>query len=258
MKKIFTLIAAVALAMSAHATVTGYKCLYTQAQVHPTGAGEVYLYTKNDDDAKYIKEYSEDWGETAFLKAVIDIQGGWDQVNDCNNSVSQDALRIRVYPAALEGYELVCYANKVQEDGLYGRRDVYATLTEEGENKYMNFEWSELGDVINVNNPDHPENANSAEDDPDKPMPEDCLLDEYEHFWNTEPDTYVYVIFRAVGEEYPKFDADYEGHVTDDPNGISQVKTAANAGISYNLAGQVVNDNAKGIIVKDGKKYIAR
>lgn len=265
MKKLFTLIAGLALAAAANAS-TGYKCLYTEANVYPAGAGEVYLYVRDEEHPEYIKDISADYDpESAFLKAVIDIQGGWGpeddegngKVEDCTNGVSHDALRAIIYAMPYDGYELVCYANAIQEDGIYGRKDCFAVLHEysgESPEKVMDWEYTGAGDMINVNNPDHPENANSDKDDPNKPMPEDCVLDEYNDLWNESPDCVVYVIFREEGAEYPMFDADFEGHA--DENSVGRlVMNSKTEGTYYNAAGQAVG-YARGIIIKDGKKYL--
>lgn len=42
----------------------------------------------------------------------------------------------------------------------------------------------------------------------------------------------------------------------DDATAISTVKTSVNANVAYNLAGQRVNANTKGIVIMNGKKYL--
>ena len=52
---------------------------------------------------------------------------------------------------------------------------------------------------------------------------------------------------------------DENGNVEGDATAINSiVKKAQNAGVTYNLAGQKVNASYKGVVIKDGKKYIQK
>jgi len=44
----------------------------------------------------------------------------------------------------------------------------------------------------------------------------------------------------------------------DDPTAIQSAKAQAKAGIRYNLAGQKVDANYKGIVIENGKKFMVK
>ena len=249
MKKIFTLIAGIAFASGAFAT-TPYKCLHAEATVSPTGGGVVYLAAKNDDEAGFVVDNSEDYGETSFIKFV----GG----ENSNGQSMQEGVgagigfyEIKVFAEAEAGYELVCYANKIKEDGVYTKEDCYTVIHGDSEQDFsFDFEYTGEGDKINVNNIDHPEDGNSS----DGPSREDL----YNNFdaYSTGVDTYIYVIFRKVGDELPKFDPEGEGGGED---GISNLNaTVESNDAMFNLSGQAVNASYKGLVIKGGKKYIVK
>ncbi len=50
----------------------------------------------------------------------------------------------------------------------------------------------------------------------------------------------------------------FYGYKFESTTGIQTVKVVAVDGASYNLAGQKVNENHKGIVIKDGKKFIQK
>lgn len=258
MKKIFTLMAFAAFAVSASA-VTPFKNLYVEAYVSPTGAGEVYINPKNDEDAGYVFDQSEDWGETAYLKYVGGENGNGDDVKGCNkpeNPASPNGtFEVKMNAAANAGYELVCYADAVYEDGIYGESDVYPTFTGDTQNtRVWSFTWTGEAELINVNSLDAPQTGDSNNDDAAYPSRDECLADE--SLWNTEPDTKVYAIFREVGAELPKFDPEFEGHKT---TGVLAPKAAtASNGVVYNAAGQQVGKAAKGLLIQNGKKVVIK
>ena len=76
---------------------------------------------------------------------------------------------------------------------------------------------------------------------------EDCL--KKTDLWNADPDTYVYVIFRKVGDELPKFVEDETAI-----HGLT-IDNKSN-GATYNLSGQQVGKDFKGVVIKDGKKIV--
>lgn len=252
MKKIFTLIAGVMFVASANA-VTPYKNLYVEASVYPTGSGYVYLDGKNDEDKGFIYEQSEDWGETAFIKYVGGENGGGGDAVGCNAGMGVYEIAVSVEAEA--DYELVCYADKIKEDGIYGKEDVYPVIKGTGEGqRSWNYEWVGKGEWININCPDDicPVTGNSKGDAEgcDGRKREDCL--EKTDLWNADPDTYVYVIMRKVGDELPKFESDETGI-----EGIN-VNDNVNDNRVYNLSGQRVGSDFKGIVVVGGKKYIKK
>ena len=206
MKKILTLIAGVLFAASANAT-TPYKNLYVEASVYPTGSGYVYLDGKNDEDRGYIYQQSEDWSETAFIKYVGGENGGGSDAVGCNAGLGVYEVAVSVDPEA--GYELVCYADKIKDDGIYYKEDVYPVIIGAGEtSRSWNYEWTGEAEWININCPDDicPVSGSSdgSVEGTDGRNREDCFQNT--SLWNETPDTYVYVIFRKVGDELPRFE----------------------------------------------------
>jgi len=256
MKKIFTLMAVAAFATSASA-VTPFKNLYVEAYATPTGAGSVYINPKNDEDAQYVFEQSEDWGDSAFMKYVGGENGNGDDVQGFNKPADPASpngtfeAKIKVEPEA--GWELVCYAGAVYEDGIYGVSDVFPTFTGENQSsRQWSFEWPGSEDaMVNVNNVDCPQTGAS---DGNPRTRDDCFADP--SLWNEEPDTKIYVIFRRVGEELPKFDPEYEGHNATGVNAVNKITVSD--GKIYNAAGQQVGKVENGLIIRDGKKVIVK
>ncbi|MBQ6186994.1 MAG: hypothetical protein IJK49_03470 [Prevotella sp.] len=249
MKKIFTLIAGVMFVASANA-VTPYKNLYVEASVYPTGSGYVYLDGKNDEDKKFIYEQSEDYGETAFIKYVGGENGGGGDAVGCNAGMGVYEIAVFVDPEV--DYELVCYADKIKEDGIYGKSDVYPVIDGTGEGqRSWNFEWSGEGNWININCPDDicpvTGSSDGSVEGTDGRKREDCF--KRTDFWNADPDTYVYVIMRKVGDELPKFVEDETAI-----HGLT-IDNKSN-GATYNLSGQQVGKDFKGVVIKDGKKIV--
>lgn len=255
MKKFFTLMAFAAFAVSASAE-TPFKNLYVEAYVSPTGAGEVYINPKNDEDAGYVFDQSEDWGETAFIKYVGGENGNGDDVKGCNKPENTNSpngtFEVKMNAAANAEYELVCYADAVYEDGVYGESDVYPTFTGDTQNtRVWSFTWTGEAELINVNSLDAPQTGSSNGNPRDRAA---CLADA--SLWNDEPDTKVYAIFRKVGDELPKFDPEFEGHKT---TGVLAPKAAtASNGVVYNAAGQQVGKAAKGLLIQNGKKVVIK
>ena len=60
-----------------------------------------------------------------------------------------------------------------------------------------------------------------------------------------------------LGYYLPDFIESFQGT---DPTGIVEVKSQKEEGIGdiYNLAGQRVNKNAKGILIQNGKKFVIK
>lgn len=258
MKKFFTLMAVTLMAASASAT-TPFKNLYVEAYAYPTGAGEVYINPKNDEDAGYVYDQSDDWGETAFMKYVGGENGNGDDVKGCNKpadpSSPNGTFEVKMNAIANAGYELVCYADAVYEDGIYGENDVYPTFTGDNQqNRVWAFEWTGDGELINVNNIDTPQTGDSDDSNADYPSRDECFADP--SLWSDVPDTKVYAIFREVGAELPKFDPDFAGHKT---TGVAAPKALSiRNGVIYNAAGQVVGKAVKGIAIQNGKKVVVK
>ena len=69
-------------------------------------------------------------------------------------------------------------------------------------------------------------------------------------------DGQLYLIFN--GTAAARIDVIWLDGSEEDATAIKAVKTAAEKGAIYNLAGQKVNAAYKGVVIKDGKKYIQK
>lgn len=249
MKKLFTLLAGVVFAASASA-VTPYKNLYVEAEVAPTGVGEVYLDVKNDDERNYVKDQSDDYGDTAFLMANFGENGGADTNGpECYNGKA-GIYEAVIYAEAAEGYEFVCLSSVLKEEAnaVYTYADCFMPFSGEGNDESPRvYDWSlyELiadGVRININNEDHAEDGNSD-------TGRDVVFG-YDN-WSDTPDTKVYAIFRKVGAEYPKL-VESTGEETPcetpviaytDAEGLSITSATPKAKCAYTIS---VEDNKSG------------
>ncbi len=205
MRKLFALFVGMVFAASANAGITPFKCIYIQANVVPTGCGEIYVDAKNEEDQKYIVYQDEDYMDDTFtFKYVGGENGGGGDAIGCNAGAG--VFEVKMYAEPLPGFELVCYADKIIEGDqpVYTASDCFAVIHGDAENaRTWDFAYTGEGDMINIGNKNHTkEDGTSADDTPSR---EDCMQPS---FWEEyqEPETYVYVIFREIGEEYPKLD----------------------------------------------------
>ncbi len=249
MKKIFTLIAGVMIAASASAT-TPYKALYVVAEVSPAGAGIVYLDAKNDEDAAYVLDKSEDYGETAFIKIVGGENGGGDEGEADGFGGNRGTYEVKVYAEPEEGYEFVCLAG-VQRDQEYAYADCFKPFTGSGQSDRV-YDWNLYANVadgilININNVEHAQDGDSD----GNPVNRDGILADPDTYFKAEPDTKVIVVYKEEGAEYPK--------LVEGTDGVLHVVMSAdeNAPV-YNVVGQQVSGASKGIMIQNGRKYIVK
>ena len=248
MKKILSFIVVALVALSIDATP--YKALYVEAEAVPEGAGIVYIATKDAEDDDYVVEKSEDGDEIAYMKWVAGENSNGADYLGCTGGIGMYELIIQAEPAA--GYEVVCVANTIKEDGSYSESDCYAVI--HGQNQALgwtfDFDYSniaEMGVKISVNNPEHPEDGHSE----NGPSREEVLEDFYSYV-NDEPDTYVYVIFRKKGDELPKF-------VSEEGESVREATMDADKNATtYTTSGQKVDQHYKGIVIRRGTKSIQR
>ena len=223
------------------AASTPFKCLYAVAEVVPAGSGKVYLDTSDGETDKYLLEKNYDFSDTGFLKAVFAEDGSESNSQGCN--ANKGIYECRVYVEPNDDYVLVCYANKLSDNGRYAYANCYSVIRGEGE-KTFSFNYSGEGDRININNSSHGVDGNSA-DGPSR----EILCDE-QHF-SEEPDTRIYAILKRFDWEYPK--------VVKDATGVERVVMDKEAEqYIYNLSGQRVGCNAKGIVIRNGRKVIIK
>ena len=249
MKKSLLFVAGLLLASNMLAS-TPFKNLYAEVTAYPAGAGTVYLTSKTGD-ADYIAAASEDYDETAFIKFTPGENGNDYQkcegfCADATGEIGDGAAGM--YEAVLyilpeDGYEFVCLANQIAEDGIYYPAICYQTHTGENAQSYV-FSWNfstEEGNLINVDNAAHASEGSS-----------DNLKQEGVFAlgtWGETPDTKMYAIFRKIGDELPKFDVEA---------GIQHMNANADQTI-YDITGiQLKSITTAGIYIVNGKKVIIK
>lgn len=202
MKKIFILLSIALLsATHANAGVSVYKNLYATLTASPSAAGEVYMEAASDEDASYVKEVSDDYGSTAYIKVTLQNNGDEGASGGVNDG--QQCYFVKAYAEPMEGYELAFYTNVIKEDGIYAPSDCYAVFNQtDGEGRTTSFTATGMGDIINIHNSakHSREDGTSADDTPSR---DDALNN---GIWEETPDAEIYAVFRKIGEELPKID----------------------------------------------------
>ena len=154
-----------------------------------------------EPEEAYVKYQSASPGENAFIKFVGGENGNAEGSPGCTGD-GMPVFEVAMSTNPVEGYELVCYANKVMEDGIYTEADCYAVIHgNSSAERTFDFEYTGDGDWINVNNVNHPQNGHSN-DGPSR----DEVFNNFENYVNDTPDTHVYAIFRKIGDALPRFD----------------------------------------------------
>ena len=249
MKKLFTLISIAMLATSAFGTP--FKNIYAVAEAVPTAAGSVYLAPKDDSDKAYVKEISLDLGETAFIKVVLGENGSGDDGALDGYRGKIGTYEVLASVSATDGYEFVCFSSvdkSVDPNATYSYAECYKPFSGATQKDRV-YDWAlyadaTAGNLINVNNVDHPQDGSSNDGDISR---DECLTN---GAWSETPDSYIYAIFRVSGSEYPKL---VEGVA----EGVNSVLAPADEKApTYTVSGQKATDATKGILIKDGKKYM--
>lgn len=207
MKRILLFLALAIICVSANAE-TPYKCLYAVAEVSPTGVGKVYLAAKNTTDAAYVKEQSEDLGESAFIKIVGAENGNGlkdgttGELEDKSGSLkaADHLFEANLFYEPTPGYELVCLSNTISADGTYTADMCYSVIHGESllDNRTFDFDYSQSPLRININSNSHPKDGNDQAGE--GPTRDELFAT---GTWMATPDTYVYAIFRKVGDSTP-------------------------------------------------------
>ena len=248
MKKIFSIVAlALFFVANAHAGfVTPFKNLYTVINAVPSSVGEVYLEPAEDADNAYIYDMSEDFGSSAFLKITLGENGTEPEDHSVNTSAG--VFMVRASAECKEGYELVCYANKIKDDNVYGPADCFAVFNQVSSDEARTTSFKVTGyDFLNINNVNHEQDGSSAEGDISR---EECFTS---GAWSETPDQTVYAIFRKKGDEFPKFDEslipiepekDESTDISKLDNAIYIERTAATPGQAANLVVKLKNAGA--------------
>lgn len=250
MKKFLSFIFVVVVATSIDATP--YKALYVEAEAVPSGAGVVYIESKNAEDDEYIFDRSKDGEEPVYFMWVGGENSNGADYPGCTGGIGLYEVLIQAEPE--DGYEVVCVANTVNDDGIYTEADCYAVI--HGESAALGFTFdidysaiTEMGVKISVNNAEHPQDGHSSDDD--WPRRNEVFAD-FESYVSSAPDAYVYVIFRKKGDELPKF-------VSGGGESVREAMMGADKnGTIYSTSGQRVDQHYKGIVIRKGTKSIQR
>ena len=244
MKKFLSLIVVLVACLSANATP--YKALYAEAAAAPSAGGVVYLSPKSEEDAGFVAAQSEDWDETVFIKWVGGENSDGANYPGCTGGIGLYEVLVLAEPNP--GYEVVCIANTIKEDGVYTEADCYAAIHGNSAQDFsFDFDYSTIekeGVKINVNNVDHPQDGHS-----DSGPKREEVFENFNTYVSATPDTYVYVIFRKVGDEFPMF-------VSGETSIRETTVDSEKEGVTYNIAGQQVGKIYKGVVIKNGKKVI--
>lgn len=229
--------------MTVAASSSSYKCIYAVAECHPVGYGEVYLDTPNND-AEYVREQSESFGDTAFIKFVSTQKGSEGASGGCkkDNSFYGGV----VFANAFDGYEIVCYTNKVKDNMQYLPSECYAAVRGEGESdRTYDFNYTDTGDLVNLERSSHSVDGSSGDDGPGR----DDLLED-DTYWQHNPDDSIFVIFRKTGARFPKM-------VEKESDIVSVIDEVSAKGVTqiYDLQGHRRKEAQKGLnIIKSANR----
>lgn len=276
--KIFTknlgrALAAVAMLMMSQSMLAGggtyfYKNVYVRCDVMPTGAGEVYLQSgdvyvtygdrgegygdiNSVDPSETMPSVPGEYSEIMFTAHNTDE---WDDGGTMRYRLWMNATLVESQDYIDEGYVFKGFTDKYSEDGVYDDSDFYTgydikdgdehvtgTVVPDGNNPILRDTTNaDMTFVINVNKDWSitPEDGTKVEEGMTDAQARDA--ERATGF----PDTPIQ-IYAVYG-------------LPDDPSGIHGVvadKADVNAPI-YNAAGQRVGKSYKGLVIKNGKKYI--
>ncbi len=215
------------------------KNIYAQVEAVPLGAGEVYISAR-PDHSSYVKE-STGWGSVSAMKATLENNG-----SDADGASMYEAV-VQAKPS--EGYEFVCYSYEPEfSNGIFLAADIYREASStNGDTRQWTYATEAMGvngtgAIVNVVSPLR-DDGNS--DNPGK----DKLFNE--GTWSDTPDRYIYAVFRKIGDTYP---------ILDELLPVEEI-TAGMKGEDnrmYNTAGMSVNGDYKGIVIRNGRKYIRK
>ena len=224
----------------ANAAPINQKNIYLAVEAYPSVAGVVYADVKPADQ-NYAKDKTG-WGAVSSVKATLQQNGV-----DANELGMYEAV---VSAKANEGYEFVCYSYECYSNDrpIYLKPDIMIeasgfdsetrTFTEAINAMGVNG----TGAILNV----YTGNRNDPNTDG---ISRDNLF--ASDNWSESPDITVYAIFRKEGDLYPTIDLELDVEELEcepqKPNGKA-----------YNLQGIQVNENYKGIVIINGKKFLRR
>lgn len=241
MKKLLLAFVGLAIGQSVFAIPFNQKNLHVSVVSYPAGAGIVYADVK-PADKNYVKEQSG-WGETSTFKATLQQNG-----SDCYEQGMYEAV---VSAKANDGYEFVCYSYEYYpgSKSIYLKPDLYLEASNFDENTRT---YTEATNALGVNGTGAILNVYTGgrEDPNDQTITRDNLF--ASDNWSAEPDIVVNAIFRKIGDKYPIID--YELGIEDIEFDHQAREEFDNR--LYNLQGMIVDENYKGIVIRNGKKYL--
>lgn len=224
MKKFFTLIAAVAMAASMNAQVFTFDTDYAKGSIPSTITSNGLVLSIVDAQGKIVVD-----ANTAYFGTADSYQKFDKRLKSGGKSSSNNMLTLTL-PA--DG-TLKVYART----GSNSATDRNVVLTQNGEELYNQVVKED--DAVTVNIP----NGEGVEEKK-----------------NVYPAISVPVVKGDVVITYPINSINFYGFelVASGTSGISNIQAseAANEGATFNLLGQKVASNAKGIVIKNGKKYV--
>ena len=224
----------------ANAAPVNQKNIYLAVEAYPSAAGVVYADVKPADQ-NYAKDKTG-WGAVSAVKATLQQNGV-----DANELGMYEAV---VSAKANEGYEFVCYSYEcyMNDRPIYLKPDIMIeasgfdsesrTFTEATNAMGVNG----TGAILNV----YTGNRNDPNSDV---ISRDNLF--ASDNWSESPDIVVYAIFRKEGDIYPTIDLELDVEELEcEPQKLN--------GKAYNLQGIQVNEDYKGIVIMNGKKFLRR
>ncbi|MGI6242239.1 MAG: hypothetical protein ACOYJK_01665 [Prevotella sp.] len=258
-----TLATAALLVVSASASATPFKAVYLELKANETGRGKVYIKTEDPDNLQTRKK------EDVELKCVIG-ENGKDTLRS-NSDPEVTDFTPYLYPGAPADFDAetynglyMCWLYAEPEDGyeLAG----YSLIQKDDPDSYTKADlikstWTDNGnfeDPYPAEDNDGQEfifNANVARPEGGKgdgsEGSDDVAREQARQNagWGDEPDWKIYAVFVKEGTELP------DGPST----GITEIKTEKSVNnATYSLDGRRVNKSYKGIVIRNGKKYIQK
>ena len=224
----------------ANATPVNQKNIYLAVEAYPSAAGMVYADVK-PADTKYCKDKTG-WGAVTSLKATLEQNG-----SDTNELGMYEAV---VSAKANEDYEFVCYSYEyyTYDRPIYLKPDILLEASSfDSEKRTFTAATKAMGvngtgAILNV----YTGNRNDPNSDG---ITRDNLF--ASDNWSESPDITVYAIFRKEGDMYPMIDLELDVEELEcEPQKLN--------GKAYNLQGSQVNEDYKGIVIINGKKFLRK
>lgn len=260
----FTIITLVALlCVTVSASATPFKAVYLELTVNETGRGKVYMKTEDPDNPQTRKS------EDAVIKCVIGENG-----NDTlryNTHPENPAFQPYTYPGAPADFDVATYAG-LYMCWLYAEPEEeyelagYSLIKKDDPDSYTKADlikttWTDNGnftDPYPAADNDGQEfifNANVARPEGGKgdgsEGSDDVAREQARENagWGDEPDWKIYAVFVKEGTVLP------DGTST----GISELKdTTPREEPVYNLNGCRVGKDYKGIVIRNGRKFVRK